>query len=783
LKEAGPDAGTAEDTTGGIAVEVLNAGLRSFLAKWHPELEIWKHKTPEADHPFEHERKWVHSTELRNKLKAVQKELVIYLRALKAIVDARPVAPFPLRVWRGLSAWAFGYDLFISYTRGRGDTTCELPTGNALGYAADLERRLADAGYTCFRDDSEIVIGDPLSDRIFAALDRSRMLIVLGSKGASDAPWVRQEVNRFKDGPRGWNHRLLYLFPTRLFAWLSDLLLNAARTLFRSVATESDGTLSKRRELRIVPVRFGNSMTREKLAERLGIGTTPTLDVEERSDNLMSGTVSSRVINQINKRADFIRIRSIARASAALVLGAMGVLGWLYNSSVGESEGASYLGIAQTITPDARMVDMSNIIQHSWHRGHIVELFKSQLDYQANPGNDMLTQSRRATVATILVLVGQSELVWSHLRYDADPTLRVILIRRLATGGVPPQTLANALYSVEVNADLRRDPKEGIRQALILILGRFDVRPLKERVHLAPTDVTLEHELSDNLIRWMTRTYLDDPDPGVHSAIEWALRRWGAEEIVDKSDNESREKVTATAVLDWRKTRYWGWYMGPKKHTMAIIEPVNAGDAVLAISTKEVTYGQFEAFWNDAQRQKHGGKLWWTDALPNECAGPDRPVTRIRVDEAQSYCEWLPKGVDDGKSEKGPHHRLPSRQEWGAALRGGTPGPAFYGQAINVLDDHAWLLPNAHRFGPLELPMAVRCGGLMPNPYGLFDIVGNAREFCSDPIATNSGRFVLCGGSAGTPPGTLGNEPEQFVDRDDDSGFRIAITLAPREGH
>jgi hypothetical protein len=42
LKEAGPEVGAAPDTVGGIAIAVLNRGLRPFLAKWHPRLQDWE---------------------------------------------------------------------------------------------------------------------------------------------------------------------------------------------------------------------------------------------------------------------------------------------------------------------------------------------------------------------------------------------------------------------------------------------------------------------------------------------------------------------------------------------------------------------------------------------------------------------------------------------------------------------------------------------------------------------------------------------------------------------
>ena len=41
LREAGPCVGASRQSVGGIAIAVLNYGLRPFLTKWHPLLQEW----------------------------------------------------------------------------------------------------------------------------------------------------------------------------------------------------------------------------------------------------------------------------------------------------------------------------------------------------------------------------------------------------------------------------------------------------------------------------------------------------------------------------------------------------------------------------------------------------------------------------------------------------------------------------------------------------------------------------------------------------------------------
>ena len=68
LKEAGPDVGASRESVGGIAITVLNKGLRPFLSKWHPLLQAWEAKRPINISPKEHEQNWSEEPKLRNEL-------------------------------------------------------------------------------------------------------------------------------------------------------------------------------------------------------------------------------------------------------------------------------------------------------------------------------------------------------------------------------------------------------------------------------------------------------------------------------------------------------------------------------------------------------------------------------------------------------------------------------------------------------------------------------------------------------------------------------------------
>ncbi len=86
LREAGPDVGILSASVGGIAIAVLNKGLRPFLSKWHPLLQTWEAQKPPTTSAKDHEKNWSLEPQMRQELLLLGKNLEQYANALAEIV-------------------------------------------------------------------------------------------------------------------------------------------------------------------------------------------------------------------------------------------------------------------------------------------------------------------------------------------------------------------------------------------------------------------------------------------------------------------------------------------------------------------------------------------------------------------------------------------------------------------------------------------------------------------------------------------------------------------------
>ncbi len=95
-----------------------------------------------------------------------------------------------------------------------------------------------------------------------------------------------------------------------------------------------------------------------------------------------------------------------------------------------------------------------------------------------------------------------------------------------------------------------------------------------------------------------------------------------------------------------------------------------------------------------------------------------QPVINITHHAAMEYTFWL-------STLTGKTYRLPTEAEWEFAARAGAETAYFFGDNPGKLSEYAWYLDDA-RVRPHPV------GQKQPNPWGLYDILGNVAEWVLD---------------------------------------------------
>ncbi|MFH0964528.1 MAG: SUMF1/EgtB/PvdO family nonheme iron enzyme [Planctomycetota bacterium] len=141
------------------------------------------------------------------------------------------------------------------------------------------------------------------------------------------------------------------------------------------------------------------------------------------------------------------------------------------------------------------------------------------------------------------------------------------------------------------------------------------------------------------------------------------------------------------------------------------------------------------------------------------------PATGRTWDEWRHFVDQL------NNSFTGVRFAVPNERQWLAAARAGTDTSYFFGDDPAGLSDFAWFLGNATDLRPV--------GMKKPNPWGLFDVHGNAAEWCADMKGNPS---AALGGSWYRLPSGCAFSQRHVVspaDRPPDVGVRlIAIPIA-----
>ena len=204
-----------------------------------------------------------------------------------------------------------------------------------------------------------------------------------------------------------------------------------------------------------------------------------------------------------------------------------------------------------------------------------------------------------------------------------------------------------------------------------------------------------------------------------------------------------------------------------------------------SLAMHEVTVGQFRQFVSDtgykgADEESDGSYTW---QAPGWEQTDDHPVACVNWNDASEFCKWLSR-------KEGLSYRLPTEAEWEYACRAGTTSSYYFDDDSGSLGEHAWFGENADL-------KAQQAGQKKPNPFGLFDMYGNAWEWCGDwygrdyyavappddPEGPASEVFRVRRGGSWESGASMVRSSFRAILRPDirgnSCGFRLARTLAP----
>ncbi len=233
------------------------------------------------------------------------------------------------------------------------------------------------------------------------------------------------------------------------------------------------------------------------------------------------------------------------------------------------------------------------------------------------------------------------------------------------------------------------------RQMLKLKPHRCDEAWLKERADDLAAEHLVDPELTLAALRqWAYALEVMDPPIAGTALPQSTLKAF-------------TETISGIDMLPIPRGQFW---MGAPKCDPQIFRFINPQFAV--------TFSQ--NFWlarTPVTQQQWAAVM---DSQPASCRSPEAPVESITWQQARDFCSRLTElARRAGSLPPGRVFRLPSEAEWEYACRAGRPSRDSQVADFSLVAWHGQIA---------NQPMPV--GQKQPNPWGLFDLLGNVYEWC-----------------------------------------------------
>lgn len=205
-----------------------------------------------------------------------------------------------------------------------------------------------------------------------------------------------------------------------------------------------------------------------------------------------------------------------------------------------------------------------------------------------------------------------------------------------------------------------------------------------------------------------------------------ALAAWGADDAKDKpayplwdghetvAEYAKRVGLEPTQTLDLGNGVKMEMLLIPAgKMIMGSLKSEHKDDAPEVIISKPFYLGKYVV--TQEQYEQIMG------VNPSHYVNKTNPVERVSWKNAQDFCM---KAGEKLKVEM----RLPTDAEWEFACRAGMNKKFLYCETLDELGKTARYVANSGGWGSATHPV----GELTPNPWGLYDMLGNAYQWCQD---------------------------------------------------